>query len=135
MIQTLKKDFSRFEEIRLLRTVDSEEKKQAPDLKILNQKIKKSERKKRKLDMIERMYEDNRKRRQQYIQEENFEPIEIDFGYEDAIAFDSDKGTVCFQMTPYRWIFEKKLWKNFEKMVGDTPFSIIQIKKGCSPTP
>ena len=46
MIKTLKKDFSRFEEIKVLRTVDAIEKRQAPDLSRLKAQIKKSERKK-----------------------------------------------------------------------------------------
>ena len=36
--------------------------------------------------------EQHKARRNQLQNEEMFEPIEIDFGYEDAVAFDSDKG-------------------------------------------
>ena len=46
MIKTLKKDFSRFEEIKVLRTVDVVQKRQAPDITRLKVQIKKSERKK-----------------------------------------------------------------------------------------
>ena len=48
MIQTLKKDFSRFEEIQILRTVSVEEQKQAPVVKKLDREIKRTLRKKRK---------------------------------------------------------------------------------------
>ena len=40
--------------------------------------------------------EQHKARRNQLQNEEMFEPIEIDFGYEDAVAFDSDKGTNKF---------------------------------------
>ena len=52
MIKTLKKDFSRFEEIKVLRTVDAIEKRQAPDLSRLKVQIKKSERKKVSLHIL-----------------------------------------------------------------------------------
>ena len=42
--------------------------------------------------MIDKMMEQHKARRNQLQNEEMFEPIEIDFGYEDAVAFDSDKG-------------------------------------------
>ena len=46
MIKMLKKDFSRSEEIKVLRTVDAVQQRQAPDLSRLKVQIKKSERKK-----------------------------------------------------------------------------------------
>ena len=46
----------------------------------------------RKLDMIDQMVAESRKRRAQMASEETFEPIAIDFGFEDSVAFDSDKG-------------------------------------------
>ena len=46
------------------------------------------------LDMIDKMIEQHKSRRNQFQNEEIFEPIEIDFGYEDAVAFDSDKGSL-----------------------------------------
>ena len=48
--------------------------------------------------MIDKMMEQHKARRNQLQNEEMFEPIEIDFGYEDAVAFDSDKG--IFQGLP-----------------------------------
>merc|ERR1719447_2107642 len=42
------------------------------------------------------MMEQHKSRRNQFQNEEIFEPIEIDFGYEDAVAFDSDKEPINF---------------------------------------
>ena len=42
--------------------------------------------------MIDQMVAESRKRRAQMASEETFEPIAIDFGFEDSVAFDSDKG-------------------------------------------
>ena len=44
--------------------------------------------------MIEQMVQESRNKRAQMAQEETFEPIAIDFGFEDSVAFDSD----CNQM-------------------------------------
>ena len=38
--------------------------------------------------MIDRMVQESRKKRAQGAQEETFEPIAIDFGFEDSVAFD-----------------------------------------------
>ena len=43
-----------------------------------------------KLAMIDKMMDQHKSRRKQHQNEEMFETIEIDFGYEDAL--DSDKG-------------------------------------------
>ena len=47
--------------------------------------------------MIDKMMEQHKARRNQLQNEEMFEPIEIDFGYEDAVAFDSDKGKLLLR--------------------------------------
>ena len=47
--------------------------------------------------MIERMVDESRKKRAQMAQEETFEPIAIDFGFEDSVAFDSDQEPINFE--------------------------------------
>ena len=47
--------------------------------------------------MIERMVDESRKKRAQMAMEETFEPIAIDFGFEDSVAFDSDQDPINFE--------------------------------------
>lgn len=47
--------------------------------------------------MIERMVDESRKKRAQMAMEETFEPIAIDFGFEDSVAFDSDQEPINFE--------------------------------------
>ena len=44
--------------------------------------------------MIDRMVQESRNKRVQMAQEKTFEPIAIDFGFEDSVAFDSDYNQV-----------------------------------------
>ena len=44
--------------------------------------------------MIDRMVQESRNKRAQMAQEKTFEPIAIDFGFEDSVAFDSDYNQV-----------------------------------------
>ena len=44
--------------------------------------------------MIDRMVQESRNKPAQVAQEETFEPIAIDFGFEDSVAFDSDYNQV-----------------------------------------
>lgn len=90
LIQTLRKDFSRFEEIRILRTSIEEPVSEA-SMPILSPK------KPEKPDLLSEMVRANQRRRRALLGDETFEPIDIDYGYEDAVLFDSDNEPINFE--------------------------------------
>jgi len=94
LIQILRKDFSRFEEIHLLRsTVVDPVAKRREKLKIVEKELESDD----GHDMLTEMVKANQKRRRELLGHETFEPIDIDYGYEDAVLFDSENEPIDFE--------------------------------------
>jgi hypothetical protein len=47
--------------------------------------------------LLDEMVKANQKRRRELLGVETFEPIDIDYGFEDAVLFDSDNEPLCFE--------------------------------------
>ncbi len=101
LIQTLRKDFSRFEEIHVLRsTVEQPMKVKDVLVERVRQIIDEPDEAPssgEKAKVLDEMLKANARRRREILGRETFEPIDIEYCYEDAVLYDSECEPINFE--------------------------------------
>ena len=87
--KTLQRDFSRFEEIRVLRATIEKSEPEASSVK-REEPDARSTREIKRISEINRLLAETAKKRKEILGNETFEPIDIEYGFEDSVLYDSE---------------------------------------------